>query len=183
MKPSNALNVAIRTIEREDAEPFYQAVKESVPHVGKWLSWCSSDYQLSHAEDWAQSADKAWQAGSDHRFVIVNVDSGEILGSVGIKEIDLQKSQGDLGYWVRHSALNKGVCTEAARQAAIFAFTKLNLRRIEIHVHPDNEASNAVAIKLGAVFERLVENKILLEGEMAPANCYSLEPSDFGLAQ
>ncbi len=181
MSSRTSINIGIRPIEARDAAPFYEAVIESRPHLSRWLSWCTPDYHIASAEDWACSAGKEWRAGSDHRFVIVDQDSGDILGSVGINDIDRQTMRGHLGYWVRQSALNKGVCTEAARQAVIFAFTELKLRRMDIHVHPENDSSNAVAVKLGALFEGVLKNKILYQGEMAPANCYSLVPSDYGL--
>jgi len=173
------VDVAIRKYRETDAEQFQVAVLESVSHVSQWLPWCTPDYSIEDATQWATSAAQAWDEGTDYRFVIENKSTGEILGSVGINQVVPQHRVGNLGYWIRESAMNQGVCTRAARLAIEYAFCELDFQRIEIHVHPDNVASNAVAAKLGGVYEGVFRNKIVFEGASVPAKCYSVVPSDY----
>lgn len=173
------MNISIRPFKVSDAEPFYDAVLESVEHVSQWLPWCSSSYSLQDAIEWADSSISTWEDGSEYRFVIECSDSEEILGSIGINQIVHQHKIGNLGYWVRKSALGQGVCTQAAHQAIVYAFENLSFRRIEIHVHPENEASNAVATRLGGLYEGLFRNKLYFNGESVSAKCYSVIPSDY----
>lgn len=175
------MNIAIRKYKESDAREFQQAVLESVEHLARWLSWCTPAYSIEDAQVWANDAARTWSAGTDYRFVIEDRDSDNILGSVGINQVVAQHKIGNLGYWVRKSAINKGVCTAAARQAVQFAFQHLDFRRLEIHVLPDNHASNAVASKLGATYEGTFRNKIFHNGESLPAKCYSIIPGDYGL--
>lgn len=175
------MKIYIRQFRPSDAKALYEAVLESVEHVSAWLPWCSEAYSMEDAELWASSARETWNQGSDFRFVIEDQDTLELLGSVGISQVVTQHRVGNLGYWIRASALNKGVCTEAAKQALKVSFQSLNFQRIEVHVLTDNQASNAVALKIGGVFEGVQRNKLMFNGVSLPANCYSLIPADMGL--
>ncbi|WP_158658043.1 GNAT family N-acetyltransferase [Agarilytica rhodophyticola] len=173
------MEIGIRQFSESDAQAFYAAVVDSASHISQWLSWCTHDYSMEDAIQWISSAAQVWEKGTDYRFVIESVYSGEILGSVGINQVVPQHKVGNLGYWVRTSALGQGVCTQAARLAIKYAFRSLGFQRIEIHVHPDNSASNRVASKLGGMYEGTFRNKIILSGVSSPAKCYSVIPSDY----
>lgn len=171
--------IGIRKYRETDAEAFQQAVLESVEHVSKWLPWCTKDYNINDAKSWVSTAQKNWENGSDYRFLIENLESFEILGAVGINQVVTQHQVGNLGYWVRASALNKGYCTQAAKLAIKYAFSELGFKRIEIHVLTENKGSNAVALKLGGTFEGTLRNKLMFNGRSMPANCYSVILGDY----
>jgi len=173
------VEVSIRKFSHLDGVEFHEAVVESVEHLSYWLPWCTPDYALKDAEDWCSSASTVWEAGTDYRFLIEHQVSKEILGAVGFNQIVKNHRIGNLGYWVQKSALNKGVCSRASRLAIERAFSELNLHRVEIHVHPENHASNAVASKLGGVYEGVFRNKLHFQGKSVPAKCYSIIPSDY----
>jgi len=175
----NIMEIRIRKFKPSDALEFQNAVLSSVQHISKWLPWCTEDYSIDNAVQWATSASDTWNAGTDYRFIIETIANKEVLGSVGINQIVLQHKVGNLGYWVKESAINQGVCTQAAQLAIRFAFTELRFRRIEIHVHPDNLASNKVASRLGGLYEGKFRNKLIHNGISVPAMCYSVIPSDY----
>jgi RimJ/RimL family protein N-acetyltransferase len=175
------VEIAIRQFEEGDAREFQAAVLESVEHLSVWLPWCTPDYSIEDATDWAHSASQAWIEGTEYRFLIEDANTGRILGSVGINQVVPQHKRGNLGYWVRKSAINQGICTRAARQVVLFAFQELGFQRLEIHVQTDNDASNAVATKIGGVYEGIFRNKLVNKGLSLPAKCYSITPADYGL--
>jgi len=175
------LDIRVRRFTTDDTPAFYEAIKESVDHLAPWLMWCTSDYTISDAKEFVDDAEEMWQNGSDYRSLIEDTQTGRVVGCVGINQIvDLYKT-GNLGYWVRKSAINSGACSQAVRAFSELALTELGLQRIEITIHPDNHASSAVAEKIGAVYEGTFRNKIVLNGLPAPAKCYSLIPSDYDL--
>ena len=176
------MDIAIRRYRASDAEAFHAAVLESTGHISAWLPWCTPDYSIEDATEWAASAARTWEEGSDYRFVIEDRDTLQFLGSVGINQVVHQHRIGNLGYWVRKSAINNDVCTRAARLAVRTAFEQLGFQRIEIHVHTENAASNRVAAKLGGLYEGIVRNKLWFKGASVPAKCYSIIPGDYGIA-
>ena len=155
MDKDSAMQPIIRRIKRSDASDMQSAVLESVGHISPWLDWCTPSYRLSDAVNWTEEAAIKWQDGSDYRFVIADAESNLILGSVAIRTVCARKGVGDLGYWLRKRALGPGYCTQAAELAIEFAFKKLGFKRIEMRILPENEPSNAVALRLGASFDGL----------------------------
>lgn len=171
------MKTSIRRYKKDDVEALLEAARESVEHISPWLPWCTSRYGIDDARNWVSDAEKNWEAGTDYHFVIEDAATRCFLGAIGINQITMHKT-GNMGYWVRKSALNQGVCTEACRLVANFAFSHLGFHRLEIFILPDNHASVAVAEKLGAVFEGVQRNKLFFNGKIHDANSYSLIPGD-----
>lgn len=173
------MKISIRKFKKSDAKEFQAAILESVEHVSEWLPWCTAAYSLKDAIEWTVSSIKLWDAGTAYQFIIEDRETDKILGGIGINQIVPQHKIGNMGYWVRSSETNKGVCTRAGRLVIEYAFSHLGFQRIEIHVHPDNLASNAVASKLGGEYEGVLRNKLFFNGKSVPAKCYSVIPSDY----
>lgn len=173
------MDVTIRKFLPSDIDGFYEAVIESIDHVSPWLPWCTPEYSRQHAESWVMSAEEAWSSGEDYRFIIECKQSKKILGSVGFNHINTMHRIANLGYWVRRSALGQGVTLKAAQRAIQFAFSEMNIHRIEVIVLPNNIASLAIAHKLGGKHEGTLRNKLHLHGQSYDAECFSIIPSDY----
>ena len=71
---------------------------------------------------------------------------------------------GHIGYWVDQRYANRGYTTRAVRALTEFAFTELQLHRIEINLRPENSASKRVAEKSGYHFEGIREKYVHIAG-------------------
>ena len=111
-------------------------------------------------------------------MAIVNCDSNEVFGGVGVNKIDWEAKTGNLGYWVGTPWTRRGIAREAARQAVKFAFSELQLKTLEILCHPDNIASRKVAASLSALNDGIHANRIELHGMTVDAVVYRI-PNDF----
>lgn len=172
------MDINIRKFKEDDALELYAAVRESIDHLSPWLCWCTPAYSIADAEFWVTTAEQEWNAGNDYRFVIECSHTKKLLGSVAINQVIQQHKIGNLGYWIRQSALNQGVCTKAARMIIEYGFNQLQLQRIEICALEANTASIAIAEKLGATYEGILRNKLFHYGKSYAAKCYSLIPND-----
>lgn len=172
------MKINIRKFQEDDIDGFYEAVRESIDHLSSWLPWCTENYSPKDAEHWVLSAENAWLTGDDYRFIIEDLDTRKILGSVAINQVVQQHKTGNLGYWIRKSSINQGACRVAAQLAVDFAFNELGFHRIEIQVLPDNTPSIKVAENIGGVYEGLLRNKLYVGGKPCPAQSYSIIPED-----
>ena len=82
---------------------------------------------------------------------------------------------GHIGYWIDQSYANRGYMTEAVKMVTDFAFSELELHRIEINIRPENEPSIKVAEKCGYVFEGLRRNYLHIDGSWRDHHCYVRE--------
>jgi RimJ/RimL family protein N-acetyltransferase len=166
--------IGIRTFQKDDTKPFFQAAVESIDHMHEFMPWCHLSYSIEESEDWVQSRSSAWSEGEEFSFVIYELGNNEILGGIGINQINRIHQIGNLGYWVRKKALRKGVATEAVLLLTAYGFEQLGLTRIEIVTLPENTASNKVAEKVGARFEGVLQNRLVVHGVPREACMYSL---------
>ena len=82
---------------------------------------------------------------------------------------------GHIGYWIDRQYANRGYMTMAVNMVTDFAFTELELHRIEINIRPENEPSIKVATKCGFRFEGLRQNYLHIDGAWRDHHCYVRE--------
>jgi len=168
-------NIGIRPYQTTDIPLLYEAVRESIPHMYPFMPWCHPAYSLEEAKQWVLSRPDAWQM-EEYSFVIFSQDT-ELIGGIGINFINRVHQFGNLGYWIRRSALGENRAAQAAKLALRFAWEELKLQRLEIVVATTNTASQQVANKLGAQQEGILRNRLRLHGKSVDAIMYSLIPN------
>lgn len=173
-----AEGIVVRPHGPSDVAPMCAAVQESIPTVGRWMSWCQAGYSIKDAEAWHVRCAAAWVAGGDREFGIFDAATGDVLGCIGVNQINHVNRFGNLGYWVRTTREGHGIATAAARLVAQFAFAELALARLEIVVLPGNAGSRRVAEKIGARFECVARHRLQWNGSPRDAAVYSLLPGD-----
>lgn len=166
--------IRIRTFSSEDTTLFHTAATESIEHMYKFMPWCHPEYSIEESTLWVTTRAEAWNSAEEYSFVIYSADNTELLGGVAINQINATHKIGNIGYWVRKQALNKGVATEAVLLIANLGFNSLGLLRQEIVMLPDNQASRKVAEKAGAKYEGIMQKRLLIHGQAYDACMYSL---------
>lgn len=107
-------------------------------------------------------------------MAIVNCDSNEVLGGVGVNKIDWKSKTGNLGYWVGTPWTGRGIARTAARQVTKFALSELQLKTLKILCRPDNIASRKVAESLGTLYGGIHAKRIELHGLTVDAVVYRI---------
>jgi ribosomal-protein-serine acetyltransferase len=171
-------DILVRPVRLDDAEALFEAVRESIPEVSPWLPWCHEDYAIEETREFLRSRVDPEQSEEAYSFGIFDQTSKRFLGGVGLNFIIRVHQIANLGYWVRTSAIGKGVASKATRLVARFGFAELGLQRIEIVAAASNIASQRVAEKAGAVRECVARDRLLINGKRQDAVVFSLLPKD-----
>ncbi len=170
--------IRIRRFTTDDAEPLYEAVRESVQQLCHWMVWCNPEYSKEDSRAFVWSSERDWDRGERYSFVIEDSRDAALVGSVGLSSIVFPHRFANLGYWVRTSRTGEGIARAAVLLASSFAFEKLGLERLELIVPVSNEASRRVAERVGAHCEGLLRKRLVLRGKLHDAALYSLLPED-----
>lgn len=152
---------------------MHAAALESVAEVYPWMGWCHARYTLDEARQWVMLQSELARQRKAFEFAIVG-DGGRFLGGCGINQINPMNRFANLGYWVRTSAMGRGVAPAAVREVAAYAFRETDLIRLEIVVAVGNTRSQRVAEKVGAVREGVLRSRVLLPTGPTDAVMYSL---------
>ncbi len=179
MQPSlRNSQILVRPRDVQDIDPLYAAVQESVAELSAWLPWCHANITRTELAAFVEISRKGWTDGSQFQFGIFDLATGRTLGGIGLNHIAKPNRLANMGYWVRSSATRQGVASQAVTLVATYGFRELGLSRIEIAAIQANTASCAVAQRVGAKFEGVARNRLVMHGSAYDAALYSIIPSD-----
>ncbi|HET7457846.1 MAG TPA: GNAT family N-acetyltransferase [Gemmatimonadaceae bacterium] len=147
----------LRPWRADDLLPLRAAIDESLPEVQRWLPWgkeepSSLEHLAARLERYAQD----FAAGTTWRMAIVDPTDGTLLGTGVLLRCSAPDAL-EVGYWVRTRAAGQGIATRATAALVRHAFDVHRVARLELWTLPGNDASMAVARRLGFVWRERLE--------------------------
>ena len=137
--------VALRPPTAGDIDAITEACQD--PEIPRWTR-VPSPYTRAHAIDFVERSVRMWDQGTDAPFVVLDVESGVLLGAIGVHRFGGEDGGPEVGYWLEHSARGRGVATRALRLVSGWACRELGLRLL-LQADVRNMASQRVAEKAG----------------------------------
>lgn len=86
-------------------------------------------------------------------WAMIEKASGQLVGACGLKHLEDNGPEIEVGYHLARAVWGRGYATEAARASLDYGFRWLALDRIVGVVHPANRASQRVLEKIGMTLE------------------------------
>lgn len=120
------------------------------------------------------------RTGVGYSFVVIERAGSRPIGSIGLWLRDIDLGRASVGYWLVHSARGKGYATRALSALSTWAFSALEIPRLELYVEPWNTASLRAAEKAGFRREGLLRSWQEAGGERADMHMLSKLRSDAG---
>ena len=173
--------VILRPFQLEDAVQVHEAVHESLSNLTPWMSWAHAAYSQREAENFIRITRAGWEEQSLFAFAIADAKSGPIVGGCSFSHKKPVYHLCNVGYWVRTSRHGEGLAGRAALLAARYGFKHAGIIRAEVVVAEGNQKSRRVAEKIGAHYEGILLNRMVVGKAIYDAHMYSLIPQDFGL--
>ena len=173
--------VSLRPFQMSDTDELTEAVRESIPELKPWMSWCHDDYSEDDTRNWIKSLPSGWVEGTQFSFAITDIQDGRLLGGCGLNHITPTYRFANLGTWVRTSRMREGIASRAVHLITSFAFEQVKLVRVEVVVAVGNYPSLRVAGKVGARREGVLRNRMLVGEIIYDGVMHSLIPQDYGI--
>jgi RimJ/RimL family protein N-acetyltransferase len=126
---------------------------------------------------WLERYERGREEGTREGFAIVDAQDGSFLGIAVAVRLDEAAGEAELGYILAPEARGRGAATEALRQLTDWGFAR-GLKRLELRVDGDNEASKRVAERCGYTHEGVLRSVYFKEGRRSDLFIYSLLPGD-----
>ena len=128
-----------------------------------------ADFTLAACENRIELQLRDIASGASSRWLIrLREKQDEVIGHLAITSIQRGvRHTGFVGYGMDHAHTGQGLMTEALTALTGYAFTTLNLHRLEATHRPDNLASARILQKVGFEREGLARNYLYLNGAWA----------------
>jgi [ribosomal protein S5]-alanine N-acetyltransferase len=150
--------VGIRRPRAEDCDEFIALMRQSVALHDPWV-----DFPKSRETFDAYLRQR--QSQTDDGFLICERGGGRITGVINLNCIVRGFFQSAyLGYCVGARFARQGYMTEGMRLVTRYAFTEMNLHRVEANVQPNNAASIALVRKCGFRLEGVSPRYLKIAG-------------------
>lgn len=114
--------------------------------------------------------------GTWFQFVIVELDSGSLIGDIGIHflETDSENMQVEIGYTLNKNYRGKGYATEALTKVIDYLINDLNKHRIIASIDPTNTDSIRLIERLGFRKEAHYIKSLFFHGEWVDDLIYAI---------
>ncbi|SHI68441.1 GNAT family N-acetyltransferase [Algibacter luteus] len=108
---------------------------------------------------------KQFENKGEFLFTLKTNDSNQLVGLIYIKKLNWTKKEGEFAYCIGYEYEGKGITTKAIKILSNHAFDTLNLKTLQIIVHPSNKPSIKVAENCNFTWIKTLEKEHTPPGE------------------
>ena len=149
-----------------DYKPWADLRQKSRDHLAPWEPTWSTDHLTRKAFTnrvyWAQ---RSIANGSAVPLFLIRREDEALIGAITLDNIRRGPAQsGTTGYWVGAPYARSGYMREALQAVVHYAFTTLDLSRLEAGCLPENAASRGLLEKCGYKYEGVAQSYLQING-------------------
>jgi ribosomal-protein-alanine N-acetyltransferase len=158
--------VELRYQRVSDAKRFYKILNN--PNF-TWFRVCPESIETQ--KDFLRQNRRKRKEKREFNYAILY--EGKLAGGCGLRIDQFRKFQGEIGYFVDENYWGMGIAAQAVMLLEKIGFNDFGLVRIEILMHPENLASEKVALKCGYTKEGSMKKAIQNGDEMCDCHLYA----------
>ncbi|MET9374263.1 GNAT family protein [Streptomyces sp. NPDC002992] len=162
----------LRALEPWYAEEFLTHMDRGREFVGQYIALADVVTDLASARSFLQAY--AEKAAHDTGRIYGIWTEGTLVGGVLFRTMDVNLGTAEAGCWLEPSAVGKGLITRAARTVIDWAIGERSIHRVEWLVSSKNEASIAVARRLGMTKDGVLRESYPYRGERHDMEVWSV---------
>ena len=167
--------VALRPYRDDDGNALFALYGN--PMVTRWWShepWANPQQAIEYLERMRRDR----LSSEFYPWAITLIADDALIGTAALYELDRTHQRGMIGYSLAPSMQGHGYAREALRLLLEFAWTTLDLQRIEADTDPENIASRRLLERLGFVFEGSMRKRWFVHGAWHDTSWYGLLRED-----
>ncbi|MGP3981409.1 GNAT family N-acetyltransferase [Streptomyces sp. KR80] len=152
----------MRPLEPWRAEEFLAHMDRGREFVGQYIVLPDFVTDLESCRSFLHSYAEKVAADAGRIYGIWT--GGKLVGGVLFRTMDVEQGTAEAGCWLEPSAVGQGLVTRAARVIIDWAVEERGIHRVEWQVSAANEASIAVARRLGMAKDGVLRESYLYRG-------------------
>jgi [ribosomal protein S5]-alanine N-acetyltransferase len=166
----------LRWVDAGDAAALFALFSD--PQVTRYWStpaWTS----IAQGHAMIEESLASYRDGTSLRFAIVIQETGELAGHIRLYDFFDSNRRCDIGYALAPAHWGKGYLSEAMKSTLDYAFTHLDMNRIEADIDPRNDASQKLLERMRFQREGYMRERWIVNGEVCDTAFYGLLKSDW----
>ena len=169
--------ITLRRLRRSDAASIQRHANNR--DIARFLPRLPFPYTMAEARKWITITSRLARADKAYDFGIEDEESGEIVGMIGLRNVNRQDRNAEVGYWVGTSFQRRAYAKEALRLVLKFAFRELRLVRVYAMAHQKNVASVKLLDRIGFVREGVWRKASLINRRWYDVYAYGILKEEY----
>ncbi|HAJ38232.1 MAG TPA: GNAT family N-acetyltransferase [Chloroflexi bacterium] len=165
------LRLYVRPMTEADVPALYAIFSD--PEVMRYWSYPALT-DLAQAQEMLQQIQASYHAGNSVRLGIERRSDGLLLGTCALFSFHEASRRAEIGYALGRSYWGAGYMHEALSALIDYAFTTLDLHRLEADIDPRNTGSARTLERLGFQKEGHLRERWIVNGEISDTVWYGL---------
>lgn len=170
-------DLILRLFELRHTAELAAFFRDNRVHLAAELPWLAEPFSPADVQAYIQAGLDRFAANNGFRAGIWRQD--QLAGCISLHSVDWSDRKAGLGYWLGAAFQGHGIITRTCRAVIAYAFTELELDRIEIQCATDNQRSRQVAQRLGFQQEGILRQSWRREGQPVDQVVHSLLRSEW----
>ncbi|MCB5200134.1 ribosomal-protein-alanine N-acetyltransferase [Loktanella sp. DSM 29012] len=140
--------------------------RDSADFLQKWEpTWAADHFSRKSFTNRVYWSQRSITQGTAVPLFLIRRDDNTLLGAITLDNIRRGPAQaGTTGYWIGAPFARQGYMREAIEAVVHYAFTKLDLSRIEAGCLPENTASRRLLEQTGYKYEGVAQSYLQIDG-------------------
>ncbi|HEY0734064.1 MAG TPA: GNAT family protein [Herpetosiphonaceae bacterium] len=170
-------DLLLRLFEHRHADELAAFFRDNRAHLTAELSWLAEPFSSADVQAYIQAGLDRFAANNGFRAGIWWRD--QLAGCMSLHSVDWSDRKASFGYWLGAAFQGHGIITRSCQAVIAYAFTELELDRLEIQCATDNVRSRQVAQRLGFQQEGILRQSWRRQGQLVDQVVYGLLRSEW----
>ncbi len=162
----------LREFKEQDWESVHRYACD--PEVVKYMPWGPNTEEDTHIFIRRAIAYQQENPRKHFELAMALKEEDMLIGGCGIRVLNPDLGEGNIGYCLNRDFWGRGYATEAANALLRFGFETLNLHRIYATCDPENRASAHVLEKIGMNLEGRLRENLQIRGRWRDSLVYAI---------
>lgn len=163
--------------DQKQADELFQAIEHDRQELSRWMPWTKTTTTVENEKKFINYARE--QMSQDKLLELTIVVNGVAVGMADLHNIDWENRRAEVGYWLFSKYQGKGIMTATVKSLLRTAFNGWNLNKVIIQADSENQASQAVAKRLGFKQEAVLKEHLYQEQQFSDLVVYAKFASEW----
>lgn len=173
--------IKLRHLKESDAEYMHEWMQDR--DIQKCFRKRMNEMTVEQVKDFCCEASNSFQkqicTGESRHWAIVEDDNDEYLGTISLKEIDLENRNAEYAVVMRKEVQGKGIGLQATNLLLDIAFNQMKLHKVYLNVLEDNLRAIRMYERAGFVFEGVSKEQLYIDDRYVGLKWYSIFNSNY----
>jgi len=169
-------DLQLAIVQPSFANCYLEIVTAERAYLSKWLPWAKEASDEAFFLEFIRKSLLGYAEGKSMTCAIIYQHT--VVGNVSFNSIDQELKKVEVGYWLSEKYQGSGIVTKAVSFLIEYAFSELNMNKVEICAAVDNSASRRVCERLNLTLEGIISNREHVNGEIIDHAVYGIHRTD-----